>query len=241
MKAWIVYFKKPLAYADACKLQNDLVTARIADKIPDTVLFLEHAPVITLGVKAQPRHVLLGQAELAARNISLVRTTRGGDVTYHGPGQLVMYPVLKLIDDERDTRDYLQNLEETAIRTAADFGVHAFRRYGMTGAWTSEGKLAAIGIRLKRWVSCHGMSFNVAPDLSHFDTIVPCGLASETVTSLKALLGSGCPAIAEVRNKMSRHFGAICQRKPVYYQSSKRIPRTLRKLLEPFKPTMQAA
>ena len=212
MSASAIAIEKPLSYEAGVRLQSDLVTARIAGTVPDAVLFLEHTSVITLGVRAIESHVLLTAGELAKRNIELVRSTRGGDATWHGPGQLVMYPIIKLGENEADARRYLYNLEETAIRTAGDFGVKCHRRAGMTGAWTSSGKLAAIGIRLKRWVTFHGMSFNVAPDFSGFSAIVPCGLAGESVTSLKKILGEACPALPQVRESMARHFGEVFQR-----------------------------
>ncbi len=212
MSAWCLVLERPIPYADGVRLQTDLVTARLAGAIPDTVLFLEHTPVITLGVRAQPEHVLLSEAELARRGIELHRSSRGGDVTWHGPGQLVMYPIIRLGEQEADARGYLHNLEEVALRTAAAFGVAAFRRPGLTGAWTQSGKLAAIGIRLKRWVTFHGMSFNVNPDPGGFAAIVPCGLKGEPIASLATLLGARCPALPDVRAAMVRHFSAVCRR-----------------------------
>lgn len=213
MTAWAILLEKPVPYAEGVKLQNMLVNARIAGEIPDTVLFLEHTSVITLGARAQDTHVLLSAEELQRRRIELHPSTRGGDVTWHGPGQLVMYPIIRLGEQEADAHGYLHNLEEIAIRTAADAGVRAYRRSGMTGAWTDQGKLAAIGIRLKRWVTFHGMSFNVNPDLSGFAAIIPCGLQGEAIASFKTLLGAACPDMAEVRANMMRHFSEVCRRK----------------------------
>lgn len=230
MTAWAIIFQKPLEYAAGVRLQEALVSARIADQIPDAILLLEHAPVITLGVRADRRHILLPPAELARRGITVVQSSRGGDVTWHGPGQLVMYPIIRLGEEEADARGYLFNLEEVAIRTAADFGVTATRRAGLTGAWTQAGKLAAIGIRLKRWVTFHGLSFNVNPDLSGFAAIVPCGLAGEPVTSLKNLKGDACPALEDVRNRLLAHFSAVCHRK-VRQFSSERPPPELQHFL----------
>ena len=205
-------FRRLVPYAEGILLQEQLVRARIEERIPDVVLFLEHAPVITLGARSRPGHVLLSPAELDARRIGLCRTSRGGDVTFHGPGQLVMYPILRLGEREADAHGYLRNLEEIAIRTAGDFNVRAFRREGLTGAWTRGGKLAAIGIRFKRWVTFHGMSFNVSPDLSGFSAIVPCGLHGESVTSLRELLGGAAPSVSVVRERMARHFADVCGR-----------------------------
>lgn len=231
MSAWAINIDTPLPYAEGVRLQTALVNARIADTIPDTVIFLEHTSVITLGVRAQNSHVLLSDAALAKRHIDLHHSSRGGDVTWHGPGQLVMYPIIRLGEQEADAHGYLHNLEETAIRTAGDFGVRAYRRAGITGAWTQDGKLAAIGIRLKRWVTFHGMSFNVKPDLAGFGAIIPCGLAGEAVTSLEKLLGDACPTLAEVRAHMRRHFGDICHRHLQCAGPANHLPKELAKIL----------
>ena len=220
MTAFAIYFDHPLEYKKVTAIQETLVAARIAEKTPDVVLFLEHEPVITMGVRASERHIMLSTKERAnERSIQIVQTSRGGDVTWHGPGQLVMYPIMKLGEKEADAHGYLHNLEEIAIRTAKDFNLSAFRRKGLTGAWTRNGKLAAIGIRLKRWVTFHGMSFNVNPDLSGFEAIIPCGLNGESVTSLDILLEQKCPAIADVRECMARHFSKVCGRHLQQYSS----------------------
>lgn len=234
MTAIGIVFKQLASYRISTRLQEALVTARITGSIPDVVLFLEHTPVITLGVRAREHHLLLSRAELAKKNIQVVQTSRGGDVTWHGPGQLVMYPIIKLGEKENDAHGYLHNLEEIAIRTACDFGVSAFRHRGMTGAWTRAGKLAAIGIRLKRWVTFHGMSFNVDPDLSGFAAIVPCGLAGKPVTSMKDLLGKRCPAIADVRERMACHFSEVCRRSLQMYSVDADVPTEVSRLIEPY-------
>ena len=199
-------FPRPVRYAAATALQEALVAARMADAMPDTVLLLEHPPVVTLGRRARERHLLVPRASLAARGIDFQVAARGGDVTYHGPGQAVLYPILKLGSREADAHGYLWNLEQAAIATAADFGVGAFRRQGKSGAWTEAGKIAAIGFRLRRWVSFHGMSLNVHLDLSGFDLMVPCGLAGEPVASLKTVLGEACPSMDEVYRSLLRNF-----------------------------------
>ena len=209
------------------------MAARIAGQVPDTILLLEHTPVITLGVRACLQHVLFSPAILAQRGIDLVKSSRGGDVTWHGPGQLVMYPIIKLGEQEADARGYLYNLEEIAIRTAAAFGVEAFRRSGLTGAWTTEGKLAAIGIRLKRWVTLHGISFNVHPDLSGFAAIIPCGLAGESVTSLQVILKSACPKLDDVKKHLLANFGVVCHRAVRSFPSDQ-PPAELVRLLAPY-------
>ena len=211
-RARAIVFDAPVPYADGLRIQERLVADRQAGRIPDTVLFLEHRPVVTAGNRGRTQHLLVAPEELAHRGIDYFVASRGGDLTYHGPGQLVMYPVLQLGGREADAHGYLNNLEEIAIRTAASFGVEAFRRAGMNGAWTQAGKIAAIGFRLKRWVTCHGMSFNVRVDLAGFQTIVPCGLVGEPVASLETLLGPSCPSVAEVRTAMMGHFADVCGR-----------------------------
>lgn len=206
-------FRAPVRYARAVELQELLVAARQRDEIPDTVLFLEHAPVITLGRRGRSNFLLARPDQLAAMGVDLVTSSRGGDVTFHGPGQLVMYPILKLGSSEADSHGYLENLEEIAIQTAADFGVTAFRREGMNGAWTDQGKIAAIGFHLKRWVTMHGMSFNVNLDLRGFDLIVGCGLVGQKVGSLQKSLGDRCPSLDAVRERMAARFESLCGRR----------------------------
>jgi lipoate-protein ligase B len=205
-------FTAPVEYERAFALQERLVAARLRDAIPDTVLFLEHRPVITLGARGDRAHLLAAEEALRARGIALVHATRGGDITYHAPGQLVMYPVIKLGEREADAHGYMHNLEEIAIRTLRDHGVAAFRRAGKTGAWTDRGKIAALGVRLKRWVTCHGLALNIDLELDGFSLIVPCGLQGESVTSLRQILGVGCPAVDAVRATMMHHFGNVCGR-----------------------------
>lgn len=212
MTAWAVTFDEPQPYAAMVRTQERLVAAREADRIPDTVLFLEHRPVVTLGTRGRMGSLLASPEALAARGIELAHASRGGDVTFHGPGQLVIYPILRLGSHECDAHGYLWNLEETAIATAARFGVKAWRRDGKNGAWTEQGKLAAIGFRLKRWITMHGMSFNVAPDMVGFDTIIPCGLKGESVTSLQAILGARCPSLADAREAMRSVFESVFDR-----------------------------
>jgi len=170
-------------YAEALELQASLVTARRAGDVPDTLLLLEHPPVITLGRGSDPAHVLLSPAELERRGIELHEAGRGGDVTYHGPGQLVGYPVLALPAVRRDAHRYLRDLEQALIRTVAAFGISAGRKPGLTGVWVGEEKLAAIGVRLSTgWITSHGFALNIEPDPEGFSTIVPCGLSDHGVT-----------------------------------------------------------
>lgn len=199
-------FDAPVPYARSLRWQSELVAARQGGEGPDVLLVLEHTPVITRGVRARDAHILADPARLAAMGVEVHDTPRGGDVTYHGPGQWVLYPVLKLAGPEADAHAFVARLEETAIRACAEYGVPAGRRQGKTGVWTDAGKIAAIGVRFQKWVSSHGVSFNVAPDLRHFGLIVPCGLLGERVTSLQVLLGNGCPTREAVRAALLRHF-----------------------------------
>ena len=179
-----------VAYGEGLKLQDELVAKRRAGEVPDTLLLLEHPHVITLGSSADEGHVLLGEAERDRLGIQLFEVGRGGGVTYHGPGQLVAYPILDLRPLGKDLHDYLRRLEETLIRAAAALGVTAWRREGLTGVWTERGKLAAIGVRVSsQWISSHGVALNVSSDLRFFESIVPCGIEGEGVTSLSRELG----------------------------------------------------
>lgn len=175
-----------LPYAEGLALQDQLVGRRRLGEIPDTLVVLEHPHVITLGSSADRADVVAGEGERARLGIELFEAGRGGGVTYHGPGQLVVYPILDLKPDRKDLHAYLRDLETVLIEVAAVFGVPARRREGLTGVWTDGGKLAAIGVRVSsQWIASHGVALNVAPDLSYFDAIVPCGLAGEAVTSLE--------------------------------------------------------
>lgn len=185
-------------YRESVALQEQRVAALRDGRIADTLLLLEHPPVITLGRGSDARHVLAPAQELERLGIEIHESGRGGDVTFHGPGQLVGYPILRLPESRRDAHRYLRDLEEVMIRTAAAFGVHAGRQQGLTGAWVSNRKLAAIGVRLSTgWITSHGFAFNVANDLSSYATIVPCGIRDRGVTSLLELTGRA-PGIRDV-------------------------------------------
>jgi lipoyl(octanoyl) transferase len=178
-------------YAAALALQRSLVEERRAGRIGDVLLLLEHPPVLTVGVRGDGGrgHILADADVLNARGIEVHETGRGGDVTYHGPGQIVGYPIIDLQPDRCDVHRYVRDLEEVLIRTAGDYGVEASRVEGLTGVWVGRDKLAAIGVRIGRWVTSHGFALNVTTDLDYFDLIVPCGIADRGVTSLARLLG----------------------------------------------------
>lgn len=185
-------------YADGLELQRRLVERRRAGEIPDQLLLLEHPPVITLGVKTRHdrSHVVATAETLEQERVEVFESGRGGDVTYHGPGQLVGYPILDLRPDRCDVHRYVRDLEEVLIRTAGGFGIPAERMAGLTGAWVGEEKLAAIGVRIARWITSHGFALNVSTNLSHFGLIVPCGISDKGVTSLEKLLGRPVPMAA---------------------------------------------
>ena len=193
-------------YADALELQEDLVQRRRSGQVEDTLILLEHPHVITMGSSTDTANILAGVDERAERGIELHKAGRGGDVTYHGPGQLVVYPILDLKPDRKDLHRYLRDLETVLIRVAAEFGIEAERDEAGTGVWTATGKLAAIGIRVSSgWITSHGVALNVDADLSYFETIVPCGIADRDVTSLARELGQA-PPLAEVGEIFIRHF-----------------------------------
>ena len=203
-----------ISYEDGLILQAKLVEERRAGLIPDTLLLLQHPPVITLGVKTRrgPNHIVASDGELANAGVTVHETGRGGDVTYHGPGQLVGYPILDLAPDRKDVHIYVRDIEEVLIRTAAAFGIDARRVPGLTGVWAGpagrEEKLAAIGIRISRWITSHGFALNVSTNLDHFNLIVPCGIADRQVTSLEKLLGRAV-TIDEASSAVEHAFFAI--------------------------------
>ncbi len=195
-------------YADGLRLQRERVAERKAGTIPDTLLLLEHPHVYTLGRNAKKDNVLLSVEQLAARGVQVFEIDRGGDVTYHGPGQLVGYPILDLTEHRRDIAWYMRSLEEVLIAVARDYGIEAGRRGGAPGVWVGNDKLAAMGVHISRWVTSHGFAFNVNTDLRYFDWIVPCGLRDKGVTSLEKLLGRRVE-MGEVIERVVSHFGRV--------------------------------
>lgn len=195
-------------YQEAWDLQRRLVEQRKQRSIPDTVLFLEHPPVITLGRNARSEHLLTSPEALRGLGIELVETDRGGDVTFHGPGQLMGYLILDLGLIRKDVVWYVRTLEEAVIRTAAEFGIVAGRRDGMPGVWVGQAKLAALGVHLSRWVTSHGFALNLETDLSFFRHIVPCGIADAPVTSLCQLSGRPVER-SRVEQSLARHLGEL--------------------------------
>jgi len=202
-----------IEYAAAFALQERLVAARATQQIPDTLLLLEHDPVITLGRGAKHAHVLATRELLAAQGVALHETGRGGDVTYHGPGQLVGYPIVDLNPDRRDVRRYVHNLEEVMIRIAAHYGLDAGRINGLNGTWIEDRKLGAVGVRIQRWITLHGFALNVSTELSAFDLIVPCGIKDKRVTSLQQELGRD-PGLDEVMTVATNAFAEVFAAEP---------------------------
>lgn len=201
-----------VSYTDGLELQRALVDDRKAGRIPDTLLLLQHPHVLTVGVKKDGRqHILAAPDLLSARGVEVFETGRGGDVTYHGPGQLVGYPIIDLNPDRRDVHQYVRDLESVMIGVCADYGLVADRVKGFSGAWLGDAKIGAIGVRISRWVTSHGFAFNVTTDLDFFNLIVPCGIADKAVTSLATQLGRAVP-MAEVEDAFIRHFSTVFAR-----------------------------
>lgn len=195
-------------YGEALELQRDLHRLRCREEIGDLVLSLEHEPVITLGRSADPRHVLADPAALLARGVEVYQTERGGDVTYHGPGQLVLYPIIDLRDWSRGLRWYVWALEEVMLRAAAAYGVNAARIPGRPGIWVGREKLGAVGVYVRRWVTMHGLALNVDPDPDGFRWIVPCGVHGAGTTSLARVLGRPV-GIRDAEGKAMEAFGEV--------------------------------
>jgi lipoyl(octanoyl) transferase len=199
-----------MEYLAAWEWQRELVKQRSAGAIGDTLMLVEHPHTYTLGRAAKDdRHLLIARDELAAQGIALVATDRGGDITYHGPGQVVGYPILKLARHGGDVLRYLRMLEETLIVALASYGVSAGRLAGLTGVWVGDAKIAAIGVKLSAsGITQHGFALNVTADLRYFQQIIPCGIADKGVTSLERLLGV-TPARIEVEQRVVAAFGEV--------------------------------
>jgi lipoyl(octanoyl) transferase len=228
-------------YGWASDFQLNLVRARKAGAIPDTLVLCEHPHVITLGRNGHHEHLRASNHLLAQMSVEFHLSDRGGDITYHGPGQIVGYPILDLAEHKRDVRWYVEQLEEVMIRATADFGLDAKRVEGQHGVWLeSQGgfpdeKLGALGVHLSRWVTSHGFAYNVSTDLRYFDLIVPCGIAGKRATSLERALGRAVsPQQAE--RCLIAHFGEIFDRKMDSVSLSK-----LKKLLDDFQSFELAA
>ena len=201
-----------LDYTRALEVQQYLVAQRKAGAIPDQLMLVEHPHTITLGRNGHAENLLAGEDLLRRAGIAYHPTDRGGDITYHGPGQMVGYPILDLRDWKRDVGAYVRAIEQVLIDALADFGIHAGRIPKLTGVWVEGGKIAAIGVHISRWVTSHGFALNVSTDLRYFQYIVPCGL-SRPVTSMAQL---GCQASwEEVAERLTAHFGRVFEREVI--------------------------
>lgn len=211
-------------YREAEALQRT-VRQRLRERVDgEHLLLLEHPHVYTLGRNADAADVVAGADWLAARGVEVVECDRGGQVTYHGPGQLVGYPIVDLNPDRRDIRRYVRDLEAVLIRTLADYGIDAGVREGsaFVGVWAGGEKIAALGVHIARWITTHGFALNVAPDLAYYAGIVPCGLRGGGVTSMARLLGSA-PPLAEVAARLAAHFGEVFERRLVAAPQASRV------------------
>ena len=195
-------------YSEGLRLQELCVHELASNNGREQLLLLEHPHVFTLGRGADSSNILTDPAELEALSVEVHETGRGGDVTYHGPGQLVGYPIISLRPDRCDVHRYVRDIEEVLIRTVADFGIVGLRISGLTGVWVGNEKIGAIGVRIARWITSHGFALNVNTDLSYFRMIVPCGIAGKGVTSLSRLLGRAVD-LEEVGTAAARHFGDV--------------------------------
>lgn len=202
-------------YLRAWEMQRALLRARQEGRVGDVLVLLEHPPTYTFGRVGRREHLLLPEEALRRLGAAVYAVDRGGDVTFHGPGQIVGYPILDLMAWQPDAHLYLRTLEEVIIRALADSGISAQREPGITGVWAGEAKVAAIGVKLSRWVTSHGFALNVSTDLRYFDHIIPCGIHDRSVTSMESILGRPVEA-GWLRRRLAHHFGLLFQRRMVW-------------------------
>jgi len=189
-------------YTDAWELQKKLQSQRISGQIDDQLLLVEHFPVYTLGKNTPKEHLLTKESD----NISIIQTDRGGDITFHGPGQLVGYPILDLNQYRRSITWYMRELEQLIIDVLKEYDISAERKKGLTGTWVKDKKIAALGVRISKWVTMHGFSLNINPDLKYYQGIIPCGITDYGVTSMSDLLGDDVPGMSEIKETLVQHF-----------------------------------
>ena len=192
-------------YNDAWELQKRLQSQRISGQIDDQLLLVEHFPVYTLGKNTPREHLLTKESD----NISIIQTDRGGDITFHGPGQLVGYPILDLNQYKRSISWYMRELEQLIIDVLKEYDINAGRKKGLTGVWVKGKKIAALGVRISKWVTMHGFSLNINPDLKYYQGIIPCGITEYGVTSMADLLNDDVPNMSEIKDTLVKHFIAI--------------------------------
>ena len=188
-------------YNDTWKLQKKLQSKRILGEIEDHLLLVEHPPVFTLGKNASKQHIINN-----SEDVSIIQTDRGGNITFHGPGQLVCYPILDLNHYKRSITWYMRELEQLIIDVLGEYDIKASRKKGLTGTWVKDKKIAALGVRISRWVTMHGFSLNINPDLNFYNNIIPCGIKEYGVTSMAKIMGNEVPSMDEVKTKMTKHF-----------------------------------
>jgi len=192
-------------YNDAWELQKKLQSQRISGQIDDQLLLVEHFPVYTLGKNTPKEHLLTKESD----NISIIQTDRGGDITFHGPGQLVVYPILDLNQYKRSITWYMRELEQLIIDVLKEYDINAERKKALTGVWVKGKKIAALGVRISKWVTMHGFSLNINPDLKYYQGIIPCGITEYGVTSMADLLGDDPPNMSDIKDILVKHFIAI--------------------------------
>jgi lipoate-protein ligase B len=197
-----------IEYREAYELQKALLQERLEGRIADTLLLLEHPPTITVGKSGKLDNILASPAELAGAGVSLIFTDRGGDVTYHGPGQIVGYPILDLRERNRDIHQYVHNLEEVLIRTLAGYGINSGRDHNHAGVWVNDMEIAALGLSVRKWITMHGFALNVNTEMDHFALINPCGFTSKTATSMARLIGQEVP-VDGVTGCLLEHFAEV--------------------------------
>ena len=188
-------------YNDTWELQKKLQSKRILGEIEDHLLLVEHPPVFTLGKNASKQHIINN-----SEDVSIIQTDRGGNITFHGPGQLVCYPILDLNHYKRSITWYMRELEQLIIDVLGEYDIKASRKKGLTGTWVKDKKIAALGVRISRWVTMHGFSLNINPDLNFYKNIIPCGIKEYGVTSMAKIMGNEVPSMDEVKTKMTKHF-----------------------------------
>ena len=208
-----------IEYREAYELQKELLEKRVNGQIADTLLLLEHPPTITVGKAGKLENVLVSQTELASAGVSLILTDRGGDVTYHGPGQIVGYPILDLRERNRDAHRYVHHLEEMLIGTLADYSIKSERDPSHAGVWVNDEEIAALGLRIHKWITMHGFALNVNTELNHFSLINPCGFTNKTATSMARLLGYEL-STGEVTGRLLSHFADVFEVQPKFADNS---------------------
>ena len=188
-------------YNETWKLQKKLQSKRILGEIEDHLLLVEHPPVFTLGKNASKKHIINN-----SEDVSIIQTDRGGNITFHGPGQLVCYPILDLNHYKRSITWYMRELEQLIIDVLSEYDIKASRKKGLTGTWVKDKKIAALGVRISKWVTMHGLSLNINPDLAFYKNIIPCGIKEYGVTSMAKIMGNEVPSMDEVKTKITKHF-----------------------------------